>query len=153
MCLWASLVAQTVKNLPAMRKIGLDPRVEKVPWRREWQSTLVFLPGESPWTEEPGGLHSLWGWKELAPTEQLSTVQAFSPIIKFWWMCVAFALFYKPLFNSTYLGNLFLLTLHHSFIHLASIYYVSETLPCSWDGSVNERNYGVNPFKACILEL
>ena len=27
-----------------------------VPWRREWQPTPVFLAGESPWTEEPGGL-------------------------------------------------------------------------------------------------
>ena len=24
-----------------------------------WQPTLVFLPGESPWTEEPGGLQSM----------------------------------------------------------------------------------------------
>ena len=24
-----------------------DPWVEKIPWRRAWQSTLVFLPGES----------------------------------------------------------------------------------------------------------
>ena len=31
------------------------PWVGKVPWRRAWQSTPVFLPGESPWTE-PGGL-------------------------------------------------------------------------------------------------
>ena len=29
------------------------------PWRRAWQPTLVFLPGESPWTEEPGGLPSM----------------------------------------------------------------------------------------------
>ena len=36
--------------------------VGKIPWRRAWQSTLVFLPGESPWTEEPGGLQ-LWGHK------------------------------------------------------------------------------------------
>ena len=27
--------------------------------RRAWQPTPVFLPGESPWTEEPGGLHSM----------------------------------------------------------------------------------------------
>ena len=27
-------------------------------WRRAWQPTLVFVPGESPWTEEPGGLQS-----------------------------------------------------------------------------------------------
>ena len=33
-----------------------DPWIRKIPWRREWQPTPVFLPGESPWTEEPGGL-------------------------------------------------------------------------------------------------
>ena len=26
---------------------------------RAWQPTPVFLPGKSPWTEEPGGLQSL----------------------------------------------------------------------------------------------
>ena len=34
----------------------LDPWVRKIPWRRAQQPTLVFLPGESPWTEEPGRL-------------------------------------------------------------------------------------------------
>ena len=29
------------------------------PWRRAWQPTPIFLPGESPWTEEPGGLQSM----------------------------------------------------------------------------------------------
>ena len=52
---WASLVAQTVKNLPAMK----DPWVGKTPWRGAWQPTPAFLPGESPWTEEPGGLQSM----------------------------------------------------------------------------------------------
>ena len=28
-------------------------------WRRTWQFTLVFLSGESPWTEEPGELQSM----------------------------------------------------------------------------------------------
>ena len=37
-----SLVAQTVKNLPAKQ----DPWVRKIPWRRAWQPTPVFLPGE-----------------------------------------------------------------------------------------------------------
>ena len=32
-----------------------DPWVGKIPWRREWQPTPGFLPGESLWTEEPGG--------------------------------------------------------------------------------------------------
>ena len=24
-----------------------DPKVRKIPWRRKWQHTLIFLPGES----------------------------------------------------------------------------------------------------------
>ena len=31
-----------VKNLPARRQ-GFDPWVRKIPWRRKWQPTLVFL--------------------------------------------------------------------------------------------------------------
>ena len=36
-----------VKNLPAMQETHrrFDPWVRKIPWRREWQPTLVFLPG------------------------------------------------------------------------------------------------------------
>ena len=37
--------------------LGLDPWVGKIPWRREWKPSLIFLPGE--WTEEPGGLQSM----------------------------------------------------------------------------------------------
>ena len=36
-----------------------DPREGKIHWRRRWQATPVFLPGEFPWTEEPGGLQSM----------------------------------------------------------------------------------------------
>ena len=39
----AFLVAQTVKNLPAM----WETWVGKIPWRRAWQPTPIFLPGES----------------------------------------------------------------------------------------------------------
>ena len=55
----ASLVAQLVKNPPANGRPGLDPWVGKIPWRKAWQLTTVFLPGESPWTEEPGGVQSM----------------------------------------------------------------------------------------------
>ena len=44
------------------------------PWRRAWQPTPVFLPGGSPWTEEPGGLQSMRS-KESDMTELLSTAQ------------------------------------------------------------------------------
>ena len=54
-----SLVAQTAKNLPAMRKTWVRSLGWEDPWGREWQPIPVFLPGESPWTEEPGGLQSV----------------------------------------------------------------------------------------------
>ena len=70
---WASLVAQLVKNPDAMQiEPGFHPSVGKIPWRRAWQPTPVFWPGESPWTEEPGGLQSM-DCKELDMTERLST--------------------------------------------------------------------------------
>ena len=56
---WASLVAQTVKNPPQCRRPEFNPWVGNIPWRT-WQPTPVFLPGESPWTEESGGLQSMW---------------------------------------------------------------------------------------------
>ena len=51
---WASLVAQIVKNHLQCGRLGFDPWVGKIPRRRAWQPIPVFLPGESPWTEEPG---------------------------------------------------------------------------------------------------
>ena len=54
------MVAQMVKNLPAMwEDLGSIPGLGKFPWRREWLPTPVFLPGEIPRTEEPGGLQSM----------------------------------------------------------------------------------------------
>ena len=41
--LLSSLVAQLVKNLPAV----FDPWVGKIPWRMKWQPTPVFLLGKS----------------------------------------------------------------------------------------------------------
>ena len=41
------------------RRLGFDPWFGMIPWRRTWQPTPVFLPGESPWTEEPGGRQSM----------------------------------------------------------------------------------------------
>ncbi|XP_055446599.1 uncharacterized protein LOC129659367 isoform X16 [Bubalus kerabau] len=45
----ASLMAQAVKNLPVMQEMRcrFHPWVGKIPLRRKWQPTPVFLPGES----------------------------------------------------------------------------------------------------------
>ena len=51
-------MVQWVKNLPAVQEMRVQSCIGKVPWRRVWQPTPVFLPEEYPWTEEPGGLQS-----------------------------------------------------------------------------------------------
>ena len=38
-------------NSLAVWETWFDPWVGKIPWRSAWQSTPVFLPGESPWTQ------------------------------------------------------------------------------------------------------
>ena len=54
-----------------MRKGEFDPCIAKTPWRRAWQPTPVFLPGESCGQRSLGG-YSPWVCKESDTTEQLS---------------------------------------------------------------------------------
>ena len=67
----ASLVAQTVKNPPAMQGTWVWSLVGKIPWRREWQPTPVFLSGEFHGQRSLVGYIS-WGHKELDTTEWLT---------------------------------------------------------------------------------
>ena len=50
---------------------GFDPWVGKIPWRRAWQPTPVFLPGASHGQRSLAG-YSPWGRKESDMTERLS---------------------------------------------------------------------------------
>ena len=54
-----SLVHWLRIHLPS-RRCRFDPRAGKIPWKRKWQPTPVFLPGNSSWTGEPGGLQFVW---------------------------------------------------------------------------------------------
>ena len=63
---WASLVAQTIKNPPAMRETWVRSLVWEDPLEEGMQPTSVFLPRESPWTEEPGRLQSM-GLQRVGP--------------------------------------------------------------------------------------
>ena len=56
---WASVVAQMVKNPPELQKTWVQSLGWEDPLEEGWQPTPVFLPRESPWTDEPGGLRSL----------------------------------------------------------------------------------------------
>ena len=50
---------------------SIDPWVEKIPWRRKWQPTPVFLPEKSHGQRSLGGCRP-WGYKEPDTTERLS---------------------------------------------------------------------------------
>ena len=54
------------------RRRGFDPWLRKIPWRRKWQPTPVFLPGKSRGQRSLAG-DSPWGCKEQEMTESLST--------------------------------------------------------------------------------
>ena len=43
-----------------LRNLEFDPWVGKIPWRREWQPTPIFLPGESHGRRSQTG-YSPWG--------------------------------------------------------------------------------------------
>ena len=53
-----TMVKNPLANTGVKRQ-GFDPWVTKSPWRRTWQPTPGFLPGDSSQTEEPGRLQSM----------------------------------------------------------------------------------------------
>ena len=60
---WASLVAQTVKNLPVMQETWVQSLVWEDPLEEKMASHSSILAWEIPWTEEPGGLQSMGSQK------------------------------------------------------------------------------------------
>ena len=66
--LWASLGAQMVKNLPAVRETQVQSLGRKDPLEKAMATHSSILAWKIPWTEEPVG-YSLWGCKELNMTE------------------------------------------------------------------------------------
>ena len=67
-------MALVVKNPSAnagdIMRHRFDPWIGKIPWKRDWQPTPVFLPGKPHgWRSLVG--YSPWGCKESDTTEQL----------------------------------------------------------------------------------
>ena len=50
------------------RRFEFDPRVGKIPWRRKWQPTPVFLPGKCHGQRNLEGYPKPWGHKEWNTT-------------------------------------------------------------------------------------
>ena len=63
-----SIFTAAVSLTSQCRRPGFDPWVGKIPWRRKWQPTPVFLPGESCGQRILVG-YSSWGHKESDMTE------------------------------------------------------------------------------------
>ena len=71
-CLTSWKMTLVIKNPPAnagiIRDAGSIPRFGMMPWRKAWQPTPVFLPGESHGQRSLAG-YSPWSHKELDTTE------------------------------------------------------------------------------------
>ena len=63
-----SLLAQMVKNLPAMQETWVLSLGQEDPLKKGMATHSSILAWRIPWTEEPGG-PSPWGCKELDTTE------------------------------------------------------------------------------------
>ena len=102
-----SLVAQTVKNPPAMQETW----IRSLGWEdllKEGMAThSVFFPGESPWTEEPGGLQSMGSQRAGHDWVAKHNIGHIYNFIFFWCVDVFitkyFCLFLGKLFDSEYI--------------------------------------------------
>ena len=63
------------------RRLGFNPWVGKIPWRRKWQPTPVFLPGEFH------GQRSLAGYSPCDHKE-LDTIEQLTPLLMLLNICL-----------------------------------------------------------------
>ena len=126
------------------RRPGFSPQVGKIPWRRDWLPTPVFLPGEFHGQRSMAG-YSPWGRKELDMTEQLtvSPLSTFSQTkrcgtlmrtrnISFWKDCLPWHVYYglfpwknilrqQKIYSEEFKYAIFQLTYWNIFVHWPNI--------------------------------
>ena len=54
------LLAQMIKNLPALQETWVQSVGQEEPLEKEMATYSVILAWKIPWSEEPGGLQSMW---------------------------------------------------------------------------------------------
>ena len=79
--IWATQEAQRI--CLQCRRPGFDPWVRKIPWRRAWPPTQVFLPREFHGQRSLVS-HSPWGCQELDMTEWLTHMHRHNYIRRQW---------------------------------------------------------------------
>ena len=78
--LWASPVAQQVKNMPAMKEMQVRSLSWEDPLEKGHGNHSNILVWRTPWTEEPGELQSMEAESDM--TEHIGMQQVFYIIIK-----------------------------------------------------------------------
>ena len=120
-----------VQNPPADARDRFDPWVGQIPWRRKWQSTPVFLPGESHGQREPGGLQWKKFEKESDETEPLTTQQQQLQSFSLLWLFLSDS---TPKLNRCHFLN-FSDSVESETISTNRLYYIKihwSVLHCEW---------------------
>ena len=74
---------EPTRQCRSIKRCRLDPWVRKNPWRRAWQSTPVFLPGESH-GQRSHGSHRLWHDWNMKITTHARLCLVTYPNLKSW---------------------------------------------------------------------
>ena len=82
---WASLVVQMIKNLPAVWETRVLSLGQEGPWRRRLLSTPVFMPGESHGQKSLSG-YSPWGHISVLHRNKTNRMQNIKKDVKHWLM-------------------------------------------------------------------
>ena len=72
---WASLVAQTVKNLPAMQETQVQSLGQEDSLEKGMTTHPSILAWRIPWTEEPGGLQSMGSQSQDLPYQNAESLK------------------------------------------------------------------------------
>ena len=107
--LWASQVAQWVKNSPAMQKTGIRS-LDLEDSLEEGMATHSSIPAwRIPWIEESGGLQSI-ELQSRTQLKQLSTAHTLcytssKQLMSFWWIPWRFYVYYVIMFTNSFPSN------------------------------------------------
>ena len=82
LCIWASLVAQTVKRLPTLRETWVRSLGREDPLEKEMITHSSTLAWKIPWTEEPGRLQSMGSLKSQTRLSDFTFIFRFHTLEK-----------------------------------------------------------------------
>ena len=150
-----------------IKRRWFDPWVRNIPWRRKWQPTPVFLPGESPWTKDPGGLQSVGSqrvrhdWNDWTHIHACMWPTALSRLFPYadWFLICGLEPFQRKMFTICFCARLkllitwvaqqrkpSLLSVNCSLLSLDSqkLLKVSKIKTCGSRGLFHQRTYNSN---------